>query len=99
MFIDVAAGQTARLVIGGTGRTVIGKITTHDTIADKVDLSCSQNWLTRKQPAVKPPTRLDVEAKQKWQETWNHSAEGKTYRRAHRSYGVKLEPDDRESTT
>jgi hypothetical protein len=60
---------------------------------DHVEWSCSRNWLTLKQRPVNPPAGLDVAATQKWHDAWNRSPEGTAYRRAQRSYGVKLEPD------
>ena len=91
--VDVSAGETARVVIGGTGRPVVGKVTAVEAIADQVDWSQSSNWLTRKQPEVEPPAGLDVEEKQKWYEAWRQSPAGKAFRRAQRWYAVKLEPD------
>ena len=52
VLVDVAAGETARVVIGGTGRPVVGKVTAPGAIAGPVDWSCSRNWLTRKQRPV-----------------------------------------------
>jgi RNA polymerase sigma factor (sigma-70 family) len=91
--VDVRPAQAARVVIGGTGRPVIGKVTAPTGIAGHVEWLCSQNWLTRTQPEVKPPAGLDVDAKQKWYEAWSRSPEGKAYRRAQRWYGLRLEHD------
>ena len=91
--VDVVAGETARMVIGGTGRPIIGKVTAAGAIADQVDWSYSLNWLHRKQPQAEPPAGLDNDAKQKWHEAWRKSPAGKASRRAQRWYAVKLEPD------
>ena len=89
--VEVVAGEPASLVIGGTGRPIVGKVTAAGAIVDQVDWSFSLNWLHRKQTQVEPPAALDIEAKQKWHEAWRKSPEGKAFRHAQRWYAVKLE--------
>ena len=76
VLVDVSRPDT-RVVIGGTGRAVIGKVIAPGAISGPVDWSCSRNWLHRKQRPISPPASLDVEAKPKWHEAWSRGSEGR----------------------
>ena len=64
--VEVAPGATARLTMGGTGRPVIGKVTTPAEIAGPIDWTYSHNNLIPKETPIQaadpvPASKADSE--------------------------------------
>jgi protocatechuate 3,4-dioxygenase beta subunit len=92
--VDVEAGQTARVQVGGTGRPVVGRVTANGGAAVGVSFPPHANHIRAK---VKPPVLpegLNPEQRAEWMRVWGQTVEGKAYRRAASlHFPVMVEPD------
>jgi thiol-disulfide isomerase/thioredoxin len=91
--VEVEAGRTARVNLGGTGRPVVGRVVVPEGAGTPVDLSHGFHSLSLKRAKVTPPEGLDEAQTNQWYRAWNDSEEGRAYRRSRRDYAVKVEPD------
>lgn len=84
----VRAGETAKVMLGGMGRPVIG----HVVIAgldSQPDWSHVVHTLVLKLPDAQVPSRADLEAYNAWAQT----EEGRNRLRSQRQYGFRIEAD------
>jgi len=82
--IDVKAGEVNKVIFGGVGRPVIGKLVPSDP-QRKLDWNSGHHSFGTKFP--QPPRRFKTQ--EEWQE-WNNSAEMKEARKNHRYYAVRI---------
>ena len=79
--VEVKAGQTVRVALGGKGRPVIGRVALPSGLS-KVRLSSSRGSIrTKREPPPWPDgwQSMDAEAKRQWYSTWSQSEEGKAF--------------------
>jgi hypothetical protein len=92
--VEVLAGETQKVQIGGTGRMVSGRFVFSD--ANRAIDWPKQAWyahIATKLPPLPVPAGLKPAERQKWQEEYYQSAEGQARTRASRSYSLTLESD------
>src|SRR5205823_1150002 len=99
--IDVKAGETAQVTIGGTGRPVVGRVNVPAELTGKfswADVSASVSSRADFHPPALPEDydQMDQAARTKFQQEWAKSPEYQAYRKAmgdRRYFTVKVEPD------
>ncbi len=94
--VEVKAGQTACVTIGGTGRPVIGKPTTPSDLAQEPDWSNSSCHILLQRQG--PPIPFDVklrggQAVQAWYRDWTSSDAGRAWQRENRQFMFRPEQD------
>jgi peroxiredoxin len=80
--VEVKAGETAEVKIGGQGRPVIGRIVVPDEIKGSVDWSHSHTSFSTKVDVRRPKLpdnwrEMDDAAKRAWAKAWEETPEGK----------------------
>jgi peroxiredoxin len=85
--VEVEAGKTIEVQLGGTGRPVIGKINIPQQIAERVNWQYSHNGIRSnlKLPTPKQPDNaheMDAAARQKWWQEWQKTPEGQAFQKA-----------------
>ena len=98
--VEIRAGQTSTVSIGGTGRPVIGKVAADADSNKPVNWSFGQSTISTIMPEFPRPDNFDEmkdEEKEKWQKQWRDSNEGKAFmedlRKKRRDYTLKINPD------
>lgn len=98
--LQTKPGETAQVIIGGTGRPVVGQLVVPPGFGWKVDWStCSSSGLHTKRPDRSEPTlpnnwaTMTKECKQAWSYQWNNSDEGKAFWKTFRAYSFAVRPD------
>ncbi len=96
--VAIAAGQTAHVTIGGTGRPITGRIALPSGTRAEGDLVWNSefNRITSVQP--KPPMPDDIrqapwKTRRQWWQTWSKTREGKAWQMAFRRLAVHVQPD------
>jgi hypothetical protein len=98
--VEVKAGETVDVKIGGQGRPVVGRIVVPDEIKDKADWSRGQASFSTKVAALRPKLpdnwgKMDNAAAQAWLEAWQSSPEGRAQRAAQgrqRHFTLRVNP-------
>ncbi len=96
--VEVRAGETARVEVGGTGRPVIARIAVPDGFDPKADYApFSEFELQSDRPSIPYPPEILASSDGSmatWGTRWWESAEGRAYRRNWFHLGqAKLQPD------
>ncbi len=93
--VEVQAGQTAEVIVGGTGRPVIGRLTRAPGLAEfPLQWVVARMWLA--QPGPEFPEGFDDwdDARRKqWWDDYYQTDEGRRYYENANSYAVKIGPD------
>ncbi len=96
--IEIKAGDTITVTIGGTGRPITGKVTVPADYKEPINLAFGDNILYLKLPEKPRPENFDemtMEERGAWYVDWEKSEEGKAIlaarRKQRRSYDVKIE--------
>ncbi|MHC4498186.1 MAG: carboxypeptidase regulatory-like domain-containing protein, partial [Planctomycetota bacterium] len=98
--VEVGAGETIAVEIGGKGRAIVGRLALPADINDLLDWANVWNWVALKLP--EPPRPEDFEQmimqeRKEWEQTWRATAEGKAYEKMEweegRSYAVSMADD------
>ncbi len=89
--IEIKAGQTCRLELGGTGRTVTGRVQVTVRAGRKIRWEYSSCSLQRLRTGPKVPASMPAgsQALDAWYVGWLKSEKGREYRLAERSYGLR----------
>lgn len=92
--VQVASGATVQAQIGGTGRTVIGRLVFPDK-KRTVSWANQTRFLTlgTRLPRLNVPAGLTREETQKWLAEYWQSEEGRVRSRAMRSFSLEIQPD------
>lgn len=93
---SLAPGASAHVVIGGTGRPVVGRIAMPSDSTREIDLTIGHRSLNLKLPEVERPDALkdaEPEAVRAWYAEWRESDEGKAQEAARRYYSFAIEED------
>ena len=98
--IEIIAGDTVSVSIGGTGRPVIGKVAAPADCNEPINWTNGHNSLSLKLPEYQQPENVEqmtMEERRAWYVAWRNSNEGKTFveeqRKQSRHYAVKIEHD------
>lgn len=99
--IQVKAGETAHVDLGGVGRPVVGRIALPPSIANQVDWTfsdCSIRTRFRLPEPTLPANwnQMDAQAKARWYEQWRQTPQGRRYDEESKKskwYPFKVEPD------
>jgi hypothetical protein len=98
--IEVQAGQTVSLTLGGMGRAVMGRIMAPEDYNEPIDWAYARGTVSLKLPQPARPynfDRMSDEEKQTWTDTWRQSEQGGAYEQFHweksRSYVVGIDQD------
>jgi len=94
----IGAGETLPVVVGGTGRPVIGKLKATREIPEGLDFAHYNASLSRSPPSPgESPKEIQAkgrEAVQKWHDEWRESSkEYQAYKWKTNSFGIVLESD------
>ncbi len=94
--VEVTPGKTTKVTIGGSGRTVAGRVAAPAKSFD-FDHTYAYGWLTIHRPQIRPPAdfaSMTDSQKMAWQAAWLASAEGQVWRQADMiHYFVPVGPD------
>jgi len=99
MSIDVKAGETTHVTLGGTGRPVIGRILLPPTTTTTTDISNASAFLETKQSGESEVMRqaaaegLDERARQERLYQWSETDAGRAFRQARRVYRLTVDRD------
>lgn len=85
--VDVEAGKTSQVTIGGKGRPVVGRFVGTPSLAGRInsfDASCWISTKLRLPDHALPPDwqKLDANARRRWNEQWQKSPEVQAYEKA-----------------
>jgi thiol-disulfide isomerase/thioredoxin/protocatechuate 3,4-dioxygenase beta subunit len=93
-FVTVEPGKTARVTIGGAGRTVIGRLISPDGPRDAwVEERNPRASIMTDAPQIPYPENSEYEEQIAWSERWWYSPEGIAHRHAYVLRGVPLNKD------
>ncbi|HUW17994.1 MAG TPA: carboxypeptidase regulatory-like domain-containing protein [Sedimentisphaerales bacterium] len=96
--VEVVAGETVSVVIGGQGRTVVGRVAVPADYGKPINWANGYHCLSRKPP--EPPTpegfeQMPTEERLEWIETWEASEEGRRFEKSslenRQAYGVYID--------
>ncbi|MHC4499767.1 MAG: carboxypeptidase regulatory-like domain-containing protein, partial [Planctomycetota bacterium] len=98
--VEVGAGQTVAVEIGGKGRPTVGRLELPPDMNDSVDWANVWSWIALKLPEPPHPedfNQLIMKEQKEWEQRWRESEEGEAYAKMEwekgRSYGVRMEDD------
>jgi peroxiredoxin len=105
--IQVESGKTTAVVLGGTGRPVVGKISFPQTLAGRTDLQFSLCMIGAKKDSLEPTMPDDIahsslKEQAKWWDAFEKTADAKTLADAQKKqlekvwttmHGFEVEPD------
>jgi thiol-disulfide isomerase/thioredoxin len=92
--VEVEAGRTSRVEIGGTGRLVVGRVIAPAGTAAPLDSTLGMHHIRPKLKQPTPPEGLSQDQKAQWFRQWLTTEEGREFQQAQRrSYAVKVESD------
>ncbi|MFH1370609.1 MAG: SMP-30/gluconolactonase/LRE family protein [Planctomycetota bacterium] len=98
--VEIRAGETATVSIGGTGRPVIGKVVADADYNEPVNWSFGQSSISTIMPESPKPDNFNEmtdEEKKVWHQKWQDSNEGEAFRertrKQQRNYTIKIDPD------
>ncbi len=95
--VEIRAGQTATVSIGGTGRPVTGKVVADADYNEPVNWSFGHSMIMPEFPKPDNYEKMTDEEKKAWHIQWQDSNEGKAFmenlRRKYRWYAIKVESD------
>ena len=100
--VEMKAGDTTRMMLGGSGRPVVGKFVLPGDFAGEVNFGESMGHLTMVRPEIPRPENYDQmtpEQRKAWLSAWRMSAEGKAYIKTvwqdknRRHYAFKINPE------
>lgn len=101
--LDLAPGGMTNVVVGGTGRSIIGRVKPDETLAAQIDYARDSHQLTAvssiQPPQFKQPEgardqesiRAAIDAYQAKMREFNQSEAGRQYRRDQRAYAVRFD--------
>ncbi len=93
--VDVGSGQTAQVMMGGSGRPVVGRLTRAAGLP-AFDLEYVKGQVRLAQPSPDFPegfAEWDADRKRKWWSAFYRTEEGRSYYEGYNTYAVKVEPD------
>jgi hypothetical protein len=93
--VEVASGRTAEVIVGGTGRPVIGRVTRAAGLPP-FELESVRGQLKLQQPAPEFPEGFDdwePERQRAWWFAYYETEEGRKYYENANTYAVKVRPD------
>jgi len=100
ILVEIKAGETISVTIGGTGRPVVGKVVAPADYKEPINWAYGHNSLSLKLPEYPGPDNIEqmsMEERRAWYESWRDSDESKTFieeqRKQRRHYAVKIEHD------
>jgi len=88
--VEVVPGATARVVLGGEGRVVIGRIKVPADYGEQADLASAMRWISIEPPYPDDYEQMTPDEKQAWYSRWRNSDEG---RAEYRSYRFNIQKD------
>jgi peroxiredoxin/protocatechuate 3,4-dioxygenase beta subunit len=94
--IEVKPGQTCHLDLGGTGRTVIGRMQLPGREKLKLEMNTASGSINLIRPGPRAPASLpsrEPKAAKAWYDGWLRSEAGVKYRLAERSYWFRPKED------
>ena len=94
--LDLKPGQSASVMLGAGGTTLIGKVKLTGKVPKDLDCNYSLNYLIRREQGIVPPpaiAALGFDARKGWRDTWMQTREGLTYLSTFPTWFVKLKPD------
>jgi hypothetical protein len=100
--VEVKAGETTEVKIGGQGRPVIGRIVVPDPVKANVDWSHSHTSFSTKVDVRRPKVpdnwrEMDDAAKRAWAEAWERTPDGRAQKAAleqRRQFTIRVNPAD-----
>jgi hypothetical protein len=93
--VDVGSGQTAEVMMGGSGRPFVGRLTRAAGLP-AFDLADVNGEVRVLQPSPDFPedfAEWDADRKRKWWNAFYRTEEGRRYYEGYNTYAVKVEPD------
>src|SRR6185312_1809485 len=93
---DLKPGERINIDLGCGGAIVSGKVKLAGKKPADLDCTYSLNYLIRREPGIAVPPEIAAagfDARNRWREAWQKSAEGRAYFNTPRSWFVKLAPD------
>ncbi|MHC4529894.1 MAG: redoxin domain-containing protein, partial [Planctomycetota bacterium] len=98
--VNVRAGKTANISIGGNGRPVVGRLAVPPDYKQSINSAYGRHTLSLKQPEASTPedfNEMTEDQRRSWRKNWEQSAEGKEFKTSlwenRRTYGVHIEHD------
>ena len=93
--VDVPPGGTAEVVLGGTGRPVVGRFVGPDGTVPTVRFGNTTGQLLIRAPLPRPPDNASSSARRRleWQAKFRTSAEGQAVERLNKHFGLEITPD------
>ncbi len=94
--LDLKPGQKVELDMGGAGAIVTGKVTLMGKALKDLDCTYSLSNLVRREPGIAPPSAIagmGFDIRNGWRDTWEKTAEGRSYVKTLQHWFVKLAPD------
>ena len=92
---DIEAGKTTRVAVGGTGRSVVGRLKLPPGM-DSREIRWESTAAYLQRPEIPLPDTWEAmtqEERQAWYESWQKTDQGKAYERSRRSYVPRIEDD------